>query len=186
MSPLTQEESTVYAMHCWLEFGVSSRSHPVIAFALAEFLTPLGVSADAFEIPAEDMIITGMDVARLINPHFSFDNVSWSRSAIQEYRDLRSASSGLVSILDGRGNLEIKIRPGMENDLALKAVMPLIQQFPEVVRDGFDQAVLFVLTACRVLAEDSNEAIVQCFGAGDHKRFCELVIDYMREALSGE
>lgn len=164
------------ALARWLAHGATSRTHPVLHFALNTFFGPLGIEADALEAEPLSVLESGVGDWWLQRPRWNPTCVDRSHVAAADFGYLLEAPESFRISVSTHGWLIIEPLLSAEKDLAVQAFLASSEQGWLAARHSVEAAraaEAFLYTAAgAILAEESLAAL---YARDDDEVFCEAV-----------
>ncbi len=157
------------ALARWLAGGATSQSHPVLRFALATFLHPLGIEAAYLEAEPFSALESGLGAWWLREPAWNRFRFDPAHPAAPDFRPLIDRAGGLAVSVDDHGVLT----PALEDrESAWRAARHTLH--------AAHGAEAFIYAAAGLILAD--EAAAAAYASGDHRSFCATVLGRLREA----
>jgi hypothetical protein len=162
------------ALARWLAQGVSSRTHPVLGWALRTHFHPLGIEAEALEAEPFSALESGFGEWWLRQPRWEAGLVDRSRPAARDFDLLLDGTASFAVTVDRRGLMVIGLNP------AASSAARLFWEKDEkgwrtarhALRAAQDVEAFIYGAAGLILANDPVAAI---YADGDDRAFCETV-----------
>jgi hypothetical protein len=164
------------ALARWLAQGVSSRTHPVLRWALRAHFHPLGIDAEALEAEPFSALESGLGEWWLHRPRWDAGRVDRGHPAAQDFGPLLDAPACYTVAVDRRGLLLIGLNSEAPVDSAARAFGEGDESgwrlARHAVRAAHDAEAFIYGAAGLILAGDPAVAI---YAAGDDAAFCRAV-----------
>jgi hypothetical protein len=167
----------------WLAQGVTSQTHPVLAFAFRRFLHPLGVEAEWLEVEPFSVLESGQGGWWLRGPRWDPARFDPRHPALPDFAVLLSHPGHFTVDVDDRGLLSLELAPAARNDPAALLFMEDSgrgwQAVRHTARAAADAECFLYAAAGLILACDPA---ADAYAAGDERAFCEEILGRLREA----
>lgn len=174
------------ALARWIAHGVTSRTHPVLDWALRTFFNPLGITADSLECEPFSALESGLGGWWLRQPRWDAVLLDLGHPAARDFRPLLDTPESFVVAVDPRGQLSISLR-------GLAAGDPVARRFRDegeqgwraarhAVRAAHDAEAFLFGAAGLILAGDPA---AEQFADGDDAGFCRAAAGRILNPVDG-
>ena len=160
----------------WLANGASSRTHPVLDWALRTFFGPLGITADSLECEPFSALESGLGDWWLRLPGWDPRRLDPRHAGAPDFSPLLERPDCFSVAVDSHGQFLIGLKPGHAADLAARQLWEGGERGWRVARHGVraaqDSEAFIFAAAGMVLANEPEAAI---YADGDDAGFCRAV-----------
>jgi hypothetical protein len=164
------------ALARWLAQGVSSRTHPVLRWALRTHFHPLGIDAEALEAEPFSALESGFGGWWLRRPRWDAGLVDRGHPAAQDFGPMLDPAAGFTVAVDRHGLLSIGLNPQTPTGSAARVFFQSDESDWRVarhaVRAAHDTEAFIYAAAGLLLAGDLAAAI---YVGGNDAAFCRAV-----------
>ena len=152
----------------WIEQGLTSRTHPVLQYALTTFVDPVGLRCEALEIEPFSVIETGVGGLMFHRPAFDPKAVT-----VPAMRALLGRYPVLEAKISGGGLVDFLVPTGA--GIPASAAED-VETLSYEIAAGVENARAFILEAAMALVDgETPDRIKQAFLAADTTPFCEQI-----------
>jgi hypothetical protein len=169
-----------HALARWFAAGVTSRTHPVLEFALDSFLRPLGVETSGLEMEPFSGLESGSGEWWLRDPGWNPLRFERKHPSASDFGYLLEAPDRFEVAVSSRGWLAIAANLSGKSDLAAQAYLAASEGGWLAARHTVDAArktESFLWAAASLLIIDAS--LAEVYADGDDPRFCAAVLRRM-------
>ena len=170
------------ALGVWLAGGITSRSHPVLEFALRTFLNPLGIEAESLEAEPFSALESGVGTWWLRQPAWNPSRFDPGHPAAPDIRAILDHADEFTVAVDDQGILA----PALNSQTAGPEARRFVEDREAVWRavrhtiHASQDAEAFIFAAAGLIL--ANDPAAAAYARGDHSSFCASVLGRLREA----
>jgi len=168
------------ALARWLAHGVTSRTHPVLHWALERYFHPLGIRAESLEAEPFSALEAGQGEWWLRRPSWDAAGIAPASPAAPDLEILRRAPGSFLVGVDHQGILTIAMNPSSGADPAVEAFLAdgesVWKAARHAVRAAHSVGSVIYGAAGMILARDP---LAEVYARGDDAGFCEAVAKAM-------
>jgi hypothetical protein len=173
-------DSPEEALARWFAHGVSSRTHPVLHWALTRYFHPLGIRAESLESEPFSALESGLGEWWLRRPRWDPGGIALDGPAARDFEVLRRAPGNFLVEVGPRGGLSIGLNPAVPADAAMAASWAESEcgwrAARHAVRAAHEVDAFVYGAAGMILARDP---LAEIYRGGDDSGFCEGVARVM-------
>jgi len=177
-------DATEEALARWLAHGVTSKTHPVLAWAMGRYFHPLGIRAEALEAEPFSALESGFGEWWLRNPRWDPSGIDPRCPGAQDFEVLRHSPGSFLVTVDRRGGLSVGLAPSAQGNPAASAFWADSECGWRAARHSARAAgevEAFVFAAAGMIL--AGGPVTGIYAGGDDLGYCEAIAGIIASAV---